>query len=64
MISDWLKVTSNYTGNNSFDLGVKLGKPQGKGISIFYRYYSGDNLHGEYVDFKSTYSAIGINLDL
>jgi hypothetical protein len=45
-------------------MGVKLGKPQGKGISIFYHYYSGDDLHGQYVYFKSTYSAIGINLDL
>jgi len=59
-----VKVASNYTGNNSFNLGIKLGKPQEKGISIFYHYYSGDNLHGEYVDFKSTYSAIGVNLDL
>jgi hypothetical protein len=59
-----VKVFSNYSGNNSFNMGIKLGKPQGKGISVFYHYYSGDDLHGQYVYFKSTYSAIGINLDL
>jgi len=60
----FVKVQSYYSGNNSLNIGVKFGKPGGKGLSIYYRYYDGNDLHGEYVDFKSTFSAIGINLDL
>jgi len=59
-----VKVHSFYSANNSINIGVKFGKPEGKGFRVYYQYYSGNDLHGEYVDFKSTYSAIGINLDL
>ena len=54
----------NYSGNHSVVFGVKFGKPGGKGLSIFYNYYSGKSIHGEYFDFNKEYSAIGINLDL
>ena len=53
-----------YTGNNSLNAGVKLGKKDGRGISFYFAYYSGKSIHGEYFDFNKEYSAIGINLDL
>jgi len=54
----------NYSGNHSVSLGVKFGNPEGKGLSLYYNYYSGKSIHGEYFDFNNEYSAIGINLDL
>jgi hypothetical protein len=61
-----LKLIHNdkYTANNSVIVGMKFGKPQGKGVSVYFNYYSGKNIHGEYFDYDSEYSAIGINLDL
>ena len=54
----------HYSGNHSVVLGVKFGRPEGRGLSLFYNYYSGKSIHGEYFDFNKEYSAIGINLDL
>lgn len=53
-----------YTANNSIKLGVKFGKPNGKGLSVYYHYYSGKSVHGEYFEHNREYSAIGFNLDL
>lgn len=50
--------------NVSFHAGVKIGKQYGRGLSIYYHYYSGVSTHGEYYDFKEKYSGIGFNLDL
>ncbi len=55
---------NSYTGNNSIVAGVKLGHRYGRGFSIYYQYYAGNSVHGEYFDSKVAYSAIGINLDL
>lgn len=53
-----------YTGNNSIAIGIKFGKPDGKGISLQYHYYAGNSLHGEYYNFNEKYSSLGLNLDL
>lgn len=53
-----------YTANHSISAGVKLGKADRNGVSIYFNYYKGNNIHGEFFDFKSEYSALGINLDL
>jgi hypothetical protein len=53
-----------YTGNNSVVAGFKLGNAFGRGISIYYQFYSGYSVHGEYFDSRVEYSAIGVNLDL
>lgn len=55
---------NTYTGNNSFMLGLKFGYANGKGISLFYNYYSGNSIHGEYFFRKDDYNALGLNLDL
>ena len=53
-----------YSANNSIQVGIKFGHPYGKGFSIYYQYYSGKSVHGEYFNFNRKYSAIGFNLDL
>lgn len=53
-----------YTANNSFSAGLKFGKKEGKGLSVYFNYYSGKSIHGEYFDRNIEYSAVGINLDL
>ena len=61
-----LRITNldEYKANHSFALGVKFGKPGGKGFSLYYNYYDGYSIHGEYFNVEDSYSAIGINLDL
>jgi hypothetical protein len=53
-----------YTGNNSVELGVKYGYSDGKGISTYFRYYSGYSAHGEYYDLKEDFTSVGFNLDI
>ena len=54
----------SYTANNSIVAGIKLGSKFGRGFSLYFQYYSGHSVHGEYFDSRVDYSAIGINLDL
>ncbi len=61
-----LRITNldEYKTNSNFCLGIKFGKPEGKGVSLYYNYFNGYSIHGEYYDVKKEYSAIGLNLDL
>jgi hypothetical protein len=59
----FLKI-NKYSGNNSIFLGIKIGSYTGNGLSIYYNFYSGKSIHGEYFDYNKTYNAIGFNLDL
>lgn len=59
-----LIIISKFSGNNSVVGGIKFGKYEGKGFSIYFQYYSGNSIHGEFFDFKTDYSALGLNLDL
>lgn len=53
-----------YSGTNSFSTGVKVGKKDSGGISFMIDYFSGNNIHGEYFDYKEKYVAFGMNVDL
>lgn len=53
-----------YTGNNSLEAGIKFGNPEGRGMSLYLRYFSGYNIHGEYFDVKEDFTSFGFNLDL
>lgn len=61
-----LKLVNLYsrTANHTFNAGIKYGKPNGKGVTLYLQYYNGKNIHGEYFDLKSDYTAVGLNLDL
>jgi hypothetical protein len=56
--------TTSYASNQTINAGLKFGKLQGKGISVYLIYYDGYSKHGEFWDQKINYSAIGFNLDL
>lgn len=53
-----------YIGNNTLMAGLKFGKFNAKGFSLYWAYYSGRSVHGEYFYFTENYSSIGFNLDL
>lgn len=53
-----------YQGNTSISAGVKIGKPTGKGFSIYLNYYGGKNIHGEYYMMNEKKTSLGINVDL
>lgn len=59
-----LQKIGEYKANNAFSLGIKIGKPNSKGISIYYHYYNGKNIHGEYYFMDEKFSSVGFNLDL
>lgn len=52
-----------YSVNHSFVLGLKFGRYFSKGFRIYYEYYNGKNIHGEYFDEEENYNAIGFNLE-
>jgi Protein of unknown function (DUF1207) len=53
-----------YTGNNSLEAGLKYGDSDGRGISIYLRYFAGYNIYGEYFNLKEKFTSFGFNLDL
>ena len=53
-----------YSGTNSLSAGVKIGNKNSGGISFMVDYFSGNNIHGEYFDYKEKYFAFGLNIDL
>lgn len=55
---------NDYSINHTLELGIKFGKPYGKGFRIYLNFYSGKSIHGEYFDINKNYTAFGINLDL
>ncbi len=61
-----LKLVNLYerTANHSLNVGLKIGNAGGHGLSLYYHYYSGYSVHGEYFDFRREYSAFGLNVDI
>jgi hypothetical protein len=55
---------NGYHYNSTFDFGLKFGSWNSKGISVYYRYYKGKSIHGEFFTKDEEYSSIGFNLDL
>ena len=43
--------------------GVKVGEWNGRGTKLFYTYYSGNNIHGEYFDRTDVYTGVGFTID-
>ena len=59
-----LSQIDKYFGNNIFMAGIKFGKYDGKGFSVYYSYNSGKSIHGELFDLFESYSSIGVNFNL
>ncbi len=53
-----------YIGNNIVSAGIKFGKWNQKGLSLYFTYFSGMSIHGEYFDLNENYSSIGFNFEL
>ncbi len=50
--------------SHSAKLGLKFGKPEGKGLSLFLTFFSGNSFHGEYFRVKRNFLSVGFNLDI
>ncbi len=48
---------------HEFQAGAKMGNWSGRGTKVFFIYYSGNSIHGEYHDRSDTYSGVGFNID-
>ncbi len=55
---------TKYIGNNIISAGLKFGKWNQRGFSLYYTYISGKSIHGEYYDVYENYSSIGFNFEL
>lgn len=55
---------NEFTANKSAQAGIKFGRPDGRGISLYAGYFNGMNIHGEYHFLTDDYTSIGFNLDL
>ncbi len=62
--ADGTMKTNDKKRNFTLNTGIKFGKIEGRGLRIYYQYYNGNDINGEYYDVKREYSALGINLDL
>jgi hypothetical protein len=48
-----------YSGANTTQAGLKIGKWRGRGIDLFLTYYRGLSVHGEYFDRHTSYLGAG-----
>lgn len=62
--ADGTMKTNDKKRNFTLNAGIKFGKIEGRGLRIFYQYYNGYDINGEYFDVKREHSTLGINLDL
>lgn len=53
-----------YNGNHILTAGVKFGNKNSKGVSLFFSYFSGKSIHGEYFDISENYATAGLNVDI
>ena len=59
-----LNGNEKYIGNNIVSAGVKFGKWNQKGLSLYFSYMSGNSIHGEYFDVNENYASVGFNFEL
>lgn len=58
----FMKVIDSET-RHDMHAGIKLGQWAGHGMKLFFAYFHGYNIHGEYYDEKETYTGFGMNFD-
>ena len=58
-----LKITEASIRHN-IQIGMKIGRWEGRGLNLYGGYFSGYSIHGEYYNVKETYFAVGFLLDL
>jgi hypothetical protein len=58
----FMKVIERKTRHN-LEAGAKLGSWNGRGVELYWQYYSGYSIHGEYFDVQEEYTGFGLNVD-
>lgn len=53
----------DYYANHTLLLGIKLGSKDSRGFRVYFKYYKGKNIHGEYYSEDDEYSSFGFNLE-
>ncbi len=51
------------TIRTSIEAGIKLGRYYGRGLNIYYAYFDGMSMNGEYFDRREEYNAVGIRFE-
>lgn len=51
------------TGQTTIQTGLKFGRYRGRGINLFFTYFNGMSIHGEYYDVREEYGAVGMKID-
>ena len=58
----------SYYGNNNIQLGINLDKSKSEfmpgGINLYFSFFAGKSMHGQYYDLTEKYSSIGLNFRL
>ncbi len=54
---------SKYSGNHIAMAGIKFGRYNSRGFSLYFAYYAGKSIHGEYYDVNENYASVGFGLD-
>ena len=52
-----------YSAVHSVQGGIKIGRWQGPGLNLFFAYFSGNSIHGEFFDRRERYWAGGFTVD-
>ena len=60
----FVRIDSRANLNENFETGIRFGKLNSKGVSIFFSYYDGKDYKGQYYNDYLNYKAIGLNFDL
>jgi hypothetical protein len=53
----------NTSLRSNFQAGIKAGNWNGHGINVFISYFNGYNIHGEYYDYKESYTGGGFLIE-
>jgi hypothetical protein len=51
------------TVQTTIQTGIKFGMYNGRGLNVFFSYFNGMSIHGEYYDQREEYGAVGIKFD-
>ncbi|MCX6136491.1 MAG: DUF1207 domain-containing protein [Ignavibacteriales bacterium] len=55
---------NGWSVRHEVEAGLHLGIPDGRGVNVFWTYFSGKSIHGEYNDVVETSGALGIRFEL
>lgn len=66
VLHSYISYQATFSGmvpRHQLQAGAKIGNWNGRGLNIFFAYFSGNSIHGEYFDLKEKYSGVGFVID-